>query len=124
MLSITDNNTIGLLQLALDAAAMRQQAIAHNIANANTPGFQRVAVSFESRIEALKQAVQEGRAPSLAGLGDYRPAFETVGRPGDGVALDLEMASLSENTLRHQALLKALNKELALIGTAINEGKR
>jgi flagellar basal-body rod protein FlgB len=36
----------------------------------------------------------------------------------------MEMAALSENTLHHQALLKALNKHFALIGNAINEGKR
>lgn len=124
MVSIVDNNTVGLLSLALDASAMRQQAIAHNIANANTPGYQRIGVSFESRIGALKQAVHEGRTPSLAGLGDFRPAFEVAGAPGDAVALDMEMAALSENTLHHQALLKALNKELALLGIAINEGKR
>jgi flagellar basal-body rod protein FlgB len=29
---------------------MRQQAIAQNIANVNTPGYQRVGVSFESRL--------------------------------------------------------------------------
>ncbi len=124
MVSIIDNNTVGLLSLALDAAAMRQQAIAHNIANANTPGFQRIGVSFESRIAELKQAVQEGRAPSLAGLADYRPVFEAASAAGEPVALDMEMAALSENTLHHQALLKALNKQFAMIGSAINEGKR
>ena len=124
MVSIVDNNTIGLLGMALDATAMRQQAIAHNIANANTPGFQRVGVSFENRIAALKQAVHAGRTPSLAGLGDFRPVFELAGAPGAPVALDMEMAAMSANTLHQQALLKALNKELALIGMAINEGKR
>jgi flagellar basal-body rod protein FlgB len=34
------------------------------------------------------------------------------------------MAQLSENTLHHQALLKALNKHLSLMSIAINEGKR
>jgi len=121
MVAIVDNNTVDLLKLALDAAGMRQQAIAQNIANANTPGYQRIGVSFESRIEDLKQAVQLGQAPSLAA---YQPVFETVGAAGEPVALDTEMAALSENTLHHQALLKALNKHLALIGTAINEGKR
>jgi flagellar basal-body rod protein FlgB len=124
VVSIIDNNTIGLLSMALDVTAMRQQAIAHNIANANTPGFQRVGVSFESRIAALKQAVHAGRTPTLAGLGDFRPVFETAGAPGAPVALDMEMAAMSANTLHQQTLLKALNKELALIGMAINEGKR
>jgi flagellar basal-body rod protein FlgB len=38
VVSIIDSSTVGLLSLALDAAGMRQQAIAQNIANASTPG--------------------------------------------------------------------------------------
>lgn len=124
MTSIIDSSTIGLLSLALDATGMRQQAIAHNIANANTPGFQRIGVSFESRLAELKQGAAGGRAPSLATLAHARPQFEPAGAAGQPVALDMEMASLSENTLHHQMLLKMLNKHLALVGSAINEGKR
>lgn len=124
MVSLIDSSTVGLLSLALDAAGMRQQAIAQNIANVNTPGYQRMGVSFESRLDELRQDLRQGRAPSLAGLAALRPQFEAAGAAGEAVALDTEMASLSENTLHHQALLKALNKHFALIGSAINEGKR
>ncbi|OEZ54745.1 MULTISPECIES: flagellar basal body rod protein FlgB [unclassified Duganella] len=124
MVSLIDSSTVGLLSLALDAAGMRQQAIAQNIANVNTPGYRRMGVSFETRLDELKQDVQQGRAPSLAGLAAFRPQFEAAGAAGEAVTLDTEMASLSENTLHHQALLKALNKHFALIGSAINEGKR
>lgn len=124
MVPLIDSNTVGLLSLALDATGMRQQAIAQNIANVNTPGYQRMGVSFESRLDELKQEVRQGGAPSLAGLAAYRPQFEAAGAAGEAVTLDLEMASLSENTLHHQALLKVLNKHFALIGSAINEGKR
>ncbi|MTV41452.1 flagellar basal body rod protein FlgB [Duganella radicis] len=124
MTHITESGTVGLLSLALDAAAMRQQAIARNIANANTPDYQRIGVSFEDRIAALRPSLGQGPAPSLASLGDYRPVFEAVGAAGEPVGLDTEMAALSENTLHHQVLLKALNKHFALLGSAINEGKR
>lgn len=124
MTSIIDSSTVGLLSLALDAAGMRQQAIAQNIANANTPGYQRIGVSFEARLAELRQGVAGGRAPSLASLASARPVFEAAGAAGEPVALDMEMASLSENTLHHQTLLKMLNKHLALVGSAINEGKR
>lgn len=122
MVSLIDSGMTGLLSLALDAAGMRQQAIAHNIANANTPGYQRVGVSFENQLTALARS-QSGASPSLASLGDVRPAFVQVG-DGEPVALDMEVAALSENTLHQQALLKALSKHFALLGSAINEGKR
>lgn len=126
MVSIIDSNTSALLSLALDAAGMRQQAIAHNIANVNTPGYQRISVSFEQRLAALADGAGHMAAPSLANLADLHPSFEYAAplAAGSAIELDQEMAQLSENTLHHQALLKALNKHLSLMSIAINEGKR
>lgn len=127
MVSLIDSNTSALLSLALDAAGLRQQAIAHNIANANTPGFRPLAVSFEQRLAAEREGLAEGRKVALSSLADYRPTLE-MAEPnalGDSaVALDAEVAKLSENTLHHQVLLKALNRHFSIIGAAINEGKR
>ncbi|HEX7982318.1 MAG TPA: flagellar basal body protein, partial [Duganella sp.] len=83
MTSIIESGTVGLLSLALDAAGMRQQAIAQNIANANTPGYQRIGVSFESRLAELQQGLAQGRAPSLATLASARPVFEAAGAAGE-----------------------------------------
>ena len=126
MVSIIDSNTSALLSLALDAAGMRQQAIAHNIANANTPGYQRIGVSFEQRLAALADGAGNIAAPSLASLAELRPSFEYAAPLAAGCAgeLVLGLGRLSENTLHHQALLKALNKHLSLMSIAINEGKR
>lgn len=123
-MSLIDQSTVGLLSMALDATALRQRAIAQNIANANTPGYQRIGVSFESHLGALQGALKHGATPSLASLRDLRPVLETVGAPGEPVALDMEVAALSDNTLQQQALLKLLNKHMALLSTAVNEGKR
>lgn len=123
-MSLIDSSTVGLVSLALDASALRQRAIAHNIANAHTPGYQRIGVSFEQRLGALRDMTRAGDAPALSSLRDFRPALELVGAPGDAVPLDMEVAALSENTLQQQALLKMLNKHLALLSSAINEGKR
>ncbi len=127
MSALIDSNTVALLSLALDATSLRHQAIAHNIANANTPGYKPVGVSFEERMTEVRSALEQGKSPSLASLGDYRPRLEFESGNGfgdDKVALDTEVAKLSENTLHHQALLKALNRHFSIISAAINEGKR
>lgn len=121
MLPFSETGTVSLLNLALDAAVMRQQAIAQNIANAGVPGYQRLGVTFEQRFAALQGGVA---LPVLAASDTFQPSLATVGKPGDTVALDQEMAALSETTLHHQALLKVLNKNLSLLSVAINEGKR
>ena len=124
MVSMIENSTTALLGMAIDAAVMRQQAIAQNIANANTPGYRRMTVSFESRMAALTAGAPHGSAPSLADLSNYRPSFVQADGAANGVALNMEMADMSETVLHHHALLKALGKHMELMGLAINEGKR
>lgn len=128
MLSIIDSGTTALLSLAIDAATMRQQALAQNIANVNTPGYRRVDVSFAERIGALIDGDGQVRTASPSELAAFRPFLQLA--PADNadnadnkVSLDTELAAMSENTLHHQVLVKALSKHLALIATAINEGK-
>src|SRR3954462_13277791 len=45
------------LQRAIEGASLRQSALANNLANANTPGYQRVDVDFHS---ALGRALSSG----------------------------------------------------------------
>ena len=111
------------LERAMSGTSARQAALAQNLANANTPGYQRISVSFESRLAALQDGSGQVATPSLADLSNFRPSFETAASAAP-VALDMELAELSETTLRHQTLLKALNKHLALMSLAITEGKR
>jgi flagellar basal-body rod protein FlgB len=122
MISLIDSNTTALLSLALDAASMRQQAIAHNIANMNTPGYKPVSVSFEAHMSEARNALDQGRSVPRSAISNYQPMLE-IAEAGE-VSLDVEVAKLSENTLHHQVLLKALNRHFSIISTAISEGKR
>lgn len=127
MVSIIDNNTIALLNLALDATTMRHQAIAHNIANAGTPGYRPIGVNFEAQLAQAREAAERQPDRPLASLGTFQPVFELLPPNAFGdtaVSLDMEIAKLSENTLHHEALLKALSRQFSIIGSAINEGKR
>lgn len=126
MLSIIDSGTTALLSLAIDAAALRQQALAQNIANVNTPGYQRVDVNFAERVNALLDGDGQVRTTSTSELAAFRPYLQIApAGSGDGkVSIDTEIAAMSENTLHHQVLVKALSKHLALVELAINEGKK
>ena len=48
---MSQDSTIELISLALDAALMRQTAIATNVANANTHGYQSIDVNFEQQLK-------------------------------------------------------------------------
>jgi len=88
---------------ALDAVVLRQQAIANNIANLETPGYKRVdlAPSFETE---LQQAIGSGDPQQLAAL---KPslAVDTSAVPGsmDGntVHLENELMQMNQNSVAH-----------------------
>ena len=54
-LNSTFGRTVDVLQRSMDVSLLRQDVIANNIANSDTPNFKRSEVNFES---ALKQALE------------------------------------------------------------------
>ncbi|MGD8911362.1 MAG: flagellar basal body rod protein FlgB [Candidatus Thiodiazotropha sp.] len=121
--------TSRLVSLALDVSSLRQQVIAHNIANANTPGFAPQKVSFEQLLEraGLLTSDQPGD-PELAGeidrLRQRLDRGELIETSEDEtVSLDMEMVRLTENVLRYRAMLEGLSKRGSLIKLAVTEGK-
>ncbi|HEX5682647.1 MAG TPA: flagellar basal body protein [Ideonella sp.] len=108
--------TLPALSTAMDAAMIRQQVTANNIANANTQGFTAQRVSFDVAMEA---AAGGADAPLQARL---QPQ---VGLSVDGaVRLDSEVAAMAQNSAHYQVLLKALNRHLSIMATAVSDGKR
>ena len=89
---------------ALDGLSMRSDVRAHNVANADTPGFRAQHVPFE---EALAAALQRG-APATA-----RP--ETIASPtivgpdGNSVDLETELIGEMKDGLLRQAMVQGFN---------------
>ena len=104
--------TTASLSLALDAASMRQQVIAANIANANVPGYMAKGVSFDTVMTNAGAALEAHVAPRL----------DASGTP-QSVQIDSEMAALSLNQLQYQTLVAGLNKHLSVLSAAIADGK-
>ncbi len=121
--------TNAALALALDAASMRQQAIAANIANADVPDYQPMAVDFESQLATAQRDLGDGRALTLADLDGVAPRMtaDTTLQPAGmspKVAIDLQMAALAQNGVQFQALTTALNKQFAMLSLAVNDGRK
>ncbi len=118
----TEAVTSSLMKLALDGAALRHQAIAANIANATTPGYTPVRVSFEGRLQEARERLQAGEAPGSVAT-ELSAGIE-ADPDADTVAVDMQAAQLAQNVVHYQALLKATAKRMAILAAAINEGKR
>ncbi|KQV92876.1 flagellar basal body protein [Rhizobacter sp. Root1221] len=116
--------TTASLSLALDAATVRQQVIATNIANAGTVGFVPRRASFEAHLADNLRAAQ-GAARALAPELQVRiePDLNPAGQPRD-VHVDTEVAAMAENSLHYQALVRGLSRHLGILASAVTEGKR
>ena len=108
------------VEKAMQGSLLRQQVLANNIANANTPGFQRSDVNFQS---ALAQAFSTGSpTPGQIQQVSFQPQTGTSGATrvdGSTVDINTEMADLSENTLDYQALESIMGTRMSILKTAI-----
>lgn len=112
------------LSLALDAASLRQQVIAANIANAGSVGFVPQRVSFEAQLAELARGnASQARTPLPELQVRLEPDLAGDGLPRD-VKVDTEVAALAENSLHYQALVRGLNRHLSVLSSAVSEGKR
>lgn len=101
----------GLIVKALDGLSARQMATAENIANASSPGFRPLRVTFE---QALAEAAGRGEAAVRA----VRPRIE--GAPaGEPVRVDLELATAQQTAGRYAALTELLNRRMQMEAIAV-----
>ena len=77
-MDLITNRTMNILQLGMDGLMDRQHAIASNIANVNTPGFQRKEVAFESQLAEIQE--KEDLKDYIKGLNsiEYKPPVMDV----------------------------------------------
>jgi flagellar basal-body rod protein FlgB len=94
------------LRLTMDDAAIRQQAIASNIANVNTPGYQRVDVSDnfqQAYTDALSKLSEGESVDDMPEATIQTASVQGPARPdGNTVQLEDEMVGLAQNSARYE----------------------
>ena len=103
------------LRVAVSGLSARQNAIANNIANIETPGYRARKVKFE---EALSSAVANGQSPSTVSP-SVQTSLEPTRLNGNNVNLDEETLSHLDTTMRYQLTIRALDAKYGLIRDAI-----
>ena len=118
----SEATTSALMRLALDGAALRHQALASNIANAKLPGYVPLRVPFEAALGRARERLAAHEDASAV-LADAAPAL-SEDPSAAAASVDMQVAELAQNVLQYQALLKGWSKRVAILSTAIHEGKR
>lgn len=127
--------TIRLLEKAAGYRVARQEVVASNLANTDTPGYVSKDVPFEA---FLAQA--QGEAPAAPAATNPRhfgagPAGSPLPPPvveeadpakidGNNVVLEKEMAKMAENTIGYLTEVNLIARKLRMIRTAIDDAAR
>jgi flagellar basal-body rod protein FlgB len=107
-----------VLEQAMAGSAARQQVLANNIANANTPNFKRSDLDFQSQLISALQAGGPSAVENLA----YSPKVDTespVQANGNNVNVDTEMAAMSQNAIDYQSLVEIAAARMKMLQSAI-----
>lgn len=120
------DRSVGSVASGLDVRARRQSALAANIANADTPGYRGIDVSFGSVLAQAESALPlTGTDPrhlqgaSSVGGGALVFSGGAPRRDGNDVDVDREMGKLSRNQIEYQFLARALSGKFRKLKEAI-----
>jgi flagellar basal-body rod protein FlgB len=108
-----------LLSKLVDVTAMRHRVLAQNVANVNTPGYQRLAVSFDDTLAARLDRDGDKRLnlmkPEIV-VDDSTP--ERL--DGNSVDIDREMMRINKNQLLNNTLLQIVSTKSSMMRRAIS----
>ena len=108
--------TQSVLQEAMSGAALREQVLANNVANTNTPGYTRSDVDFQS---AIQQALANGAPVDQLQFQPQTDNSAPLTLDGNNVSVDGEMSKLSENTILYQSLEGIAKARLKMLEDAV-----
>lgn len=112
---------VNVIQHSLHGLSARQRAIGENVANADTPGYKRLEVTYERQLKAAlkgKQASKDdlelktdsNRHFQLGPLADtnmaaiHRVNDETYRNDQNNVDIEVEMTKLAETNIRYNTM--------------------
>lgn len=125
-----------LLIKAMDAASLRNEVIANNIANVETPGFKKSEVIFSEKIKKVlhneknhgKLDITNPRHISIptGTISEVNPEIRTITttsyrNDGNNVDIDAQMAESAKNKIYYDAISQSMSNEIRLLRLAIIE---
>ena len=137
---IMNSTNFNYLPRAMTAASMRQEVIANNIANVNTPNYRKKNVEFEDVLarEIYGEKAPEGKLQMVRTHREHLPFKPhnihavpsvvddktTIMRvDNNNVDVDIEMATLAKNQIYYNALATELGGYVSKLRNAITSGQ-
>ncbi len=120
-----EDRMLPVLENLLTWTSKRQQALASNIANMDTPGYRAGDYSFDQELASIQLAATSGSHIKPANDASNIRMYE-VGTPvkpnGNNVDLDRELTEITKNGYQYVTLVQYLSQKLRTVRSAISEG--
>ena len=110
-------NYVNVLDKAADGAWMRNQAIAHNIANVDTPGYIRQDVNFSQYLSTMNSPLETKLSTKLG------PSGILEEREKQEIDIAEELAEMQKNSLLYTMATRRMSNIINQMKTVINVGK-
>ena len=119
---IFQSDNYQLARKLLDASVLRHEAIATNVANAETPGFRRMDVSPDFA-QQLQASVTAGNLANNAALKPQLVEDQNARslRPdGNTVEIERELLAMNRNSVEYEYLTEVVSSNLKQLKAAIS----
>ncbi|HRQ05029.1 flagellar basal body rod protein FlgB [Nitrosomonas halophila] len=130
------DNTLNFHHKALNVRAARQELLAGNIANADTPGFKARDVKFAQALQHVLSSnpAQQGLTTTsprhinpvgYRSIGTAQAQYRVPQQPsidGNTVDMDTERMQFADNSIQYDAGLTFINNQIRVLLSAIREG--
>ncbi|MBR6451958.1 MAG: flagellar basal body rod protein FlgB [Lachnospiraceae bacterium] len=123
---------VNVMGKAADGSWLRNEAISHNIANADTPHYKRQDVSFEAELKhALKASKYVSLDEKVSNLNEGNRLSHVEPRvytdyagfsyrlDGNNVDIDNENVELASNQIKYNAIIQSIDQEFKNLRTVI-----
>lgn len=119
-------NYINVLDKAADASWVRNDVLANNIANADTPNYKRKDVQFETYLsnavagtDSLDETVANIDLSTLGSTTYTEQAGLSYREDGNNVDISTENVELAKNQLKYYTLMNSVNQEFGRLKSAM-----
>ena len=119
-------NYINVLDKAADASWVRNDVLANNIANADTPNYKRKDVQFETYLsnavagtDSLDETVANIDLSTLESTTYTEQAGLSYREDGNNVDISTENVELAKNQLKYYTLMNSVNQEFGRLKSAL-----
>jgi flagellar basal-body rod protein FlgB len=125
MIQPSEDRMFPALEDLLSWTSRRQQALAANVANQDTPGYRAKDYSFQEQLASITMASTSEKHMMPPEDTSKTRLYEvgTEEKPnGNTVDLEREMSELTKNGLQYLTLIEYLNQKVKTLRYAISEG--